>query len=460
MATKAQLAKAAADLKKAQANLAKATKPAAKPLSVEDTIRSIAASPKTTPTPPAPFQSSVPVTPVNNNIPAPVDPNPSRAVLAPNQYPMAEIVTNAGEKVMIYTSGPLAGQDKNGNYPIQASGTTATLTGGGNTDIANLMSGLGGSSVGDTPNGTATPTKANDLIRAKLKTLKFPDSIIDSSINFIEAALDDGIELSNAVELLYNNKEYTTKSGKKIASPFYAEFTSLGEKYAGDPRFTPTPKELMEFSLGVKSLVSRYGRSSKFAERAALEQYITNGVRITDLDERFATAALKTIEADPNEVKTLKALGYINNTEDLADFYLDPKIGQEQFEINAKTAAFGKQAFKRASYGITFDAARIKQLAATTGNAAEAEATAAQGYETIAQTLQPLTKLEQIYGVGIDQASIQTQLEEEQFRGTASELRKRRKEQEELAFQRRSGTIGASRGSGGSLGNVSTTGIL
>jgi hypothetical protein len=304
-------------------------------------------------------------------------------------------------------------------------------------------------------------TTASQLIKARLKQLNFPDSIIDSSINFVESLMNDDMEMANAIDILYNNKEYTTKNGIKLASPFYAEFTSLKDNYKGDPRFTPTPKELMEFSLGVKSLVSRYGRSSKFADRASIEQYVANGVRITDLDQRFATAALKTLEADPNEVKTLQALGYITKAEDLADFYLDPKIGQEQFEINAKTAAFGKQAFKRAeNYGITFDAARIKQLAATTSGVADAEATAAQGYETIAQTLQPLTKLEQIYGVGIDQKAIQTQLEEEQFRGTASELRKRRKEQEELAFQRRSGTIGASRGSGGSLGTTSALGAI
>jgi hypothetical protein len=304
------------------------------------------------------------------------------------------------------------------------------------------------------------PTTSSQLIKARLKELNFPESIIDGSINFVESLMDDGMEMPNAIDILYNNKEYTTKNGIKLASPFYAEFTSLKENYKGDPRFTPTPKELMEFSLGVKSLVSRYGRSSKFAERAALEQYVANGVRITDLDQRFATAALKTLEADPNEVKTLQALGYISQAEDLADFYLDPKIGQEQFEINAKTAAFGKQALKRAGYGITFDAARIKQLAATTGDAAQAEQMAAAGYETISKTLQPLTKLEQIYGGQTSQAAIQTQLEEEQFKGTASELRKRRKEQEELAFQRRSGTIGAGRGYGGSLGTTSTLGIV
>lgn len=437
MATKAQLAKAAADLKKAQANLAKVSNPNAIPG----------------------FKPAV-------KMPAPAKKPGEAGFVGPTAIPVpaetAFIFNNQGLVEEVYTSGPQAGTSVS-TGAIVLQGPKPADTSAARADLFNTLtagSGVGRGAVTTGGGGTVKATTNTQLIRAKLKQLNFPESIIDSSINFVESLIDDEIELANAIDILYNNKEYTTKKGIKLASPFYAEFTSLKENYKGDPRFTPTPKELMEFSLGVKSLVSRYGRSSKFAERAAIEQYVANGVRITDLDQRFATAALKTLEADPNEVKTLQALGYITKAEDLADFYLDPKIGQEQFEINAKTAAFGKQALKRAGYGITFDAARIKQLAAATSSVEDAEATALLGYENISKTLQPLTKLEQIYGVGIDQAAIQTQLEEEQFKGTASELRKRRKEQEELAFQRRSGTIGANRGSGGSLGTTSALGAI
>jgi hypothetical protein len=416
MATKAQLAKAAADLKKVQANLAKVKAATAKK-------------------PAAPTSGVIPGFKPSVNMPT--------TAIRPDEPGFVGPVAPAAPATVVPASPASVRK-------FEETGTGFTAPAGPAPVVPPVL-----------PSPVIpVSTTASQLIKARLKALNFPESIIDGSINFVESAMDDGMEMANAIEMLYNNKEYTTKNGIKLASPFYAEFTSLKENYKGDPRFTPTPKELMEFSLGVKSLVSRYGRSSKFSERTALEQYVSNGVRITDLDQRFATAALKTIEADPNEVKTLVALGFINNAEDLADFYLDPKIGQEQFEINAKTAAFGKQALKRAGSGITFDAARIKQLSATTSGVADAEATAAQGFETIANTLQPLTKLEQIYGVGIDQKAIQTQLEEEQFRGTASELRKRRKEQEELAFQRRSGTLGATRGSGGSLGTRSTLGTI
>jgi hypothetical protein len=443
MATKAQLKKLQDALKKAEANLAK----------VQSTVTASRVSDDYAELGPLGGLGAGVIAGVKGNgkLPKPVEPAVAPVNTIEQVGPLGGLSSGAVAGVFAPT-----GYDASGN-PTGMTGTSAT---GFNSFVA------GSSTPPITPVITVPPvppapaTTASQLIKARLKELKFPDSIIDSSVNFVESLLDDGMELENAVKILYNNKEYTTKAGIKLASPFYAEFTSLGEQYKGDPRFTPTPKDLMEFSLGVKSLVSRYGRSSKFAERTAIEQYVANGVRITDLDERFATAALKTIEADPMEVKTLKALGYIKNTEDLADFYLDPKIGQEQFEINAKTAAFGKQALKRAEYGVTFDAARIKQLAATTGSAAEAEQIAAQGYETISKTLQPLTKLEQIYGVGINQAEIQAQLEEEQFKGTASELRKRRKEQEELSFQRKSGTIGASRTSGGSLGTRSALGTI
>ena len=140
---------------------------------------------------------------------------------------------------------------------------------------------------------------------------------------------------------------------------------------------------------------------------------------------------------------------------------------REQFEINKNTALFARQAMLRSGAGITVDATKMKALAAnvpggTTGNA---EQIAATGYATIAEQLQPLTKLEGIYNKSAALQSkltpeIQSQLEAEQFQGLASELRKKRIEQEQLAFQGRSGTIGASRLSQGSLGTTSTIGSL
>lgn len=324
-----------------------------------------------------------------------------------------------------------------------------------------------------TGNVTAPPTSSRQLIRQKLVDLGFPPNIIDGSISFVKALVDDGdfendpAGYDSAVQILYNYKDFTTKKGNKLTSPFYAEFTSLGEGLLGDKR--KGPKYLMEFALSAKDLVAKTGFSTRFASQDSLKKYIQNGVRITDLDERFAAATLKTAEADPNNIKALQAMGFINSAQDLKDFYADPEIGQDELNRRRTNVAFAKQAIKRADSGIAFSKTRIEQLAAGSGNELEAETTASQGYETIAQQLNPLTKIEGIYGRRAGdyagksdteiRSGIQTMLEEEQFRGTASELRKRRTEEEELAFQRKSGTIGANRMSGGSLGGKSKAGL-
>jgi hypothetical protein len=321
---------------------------------------------------------------------------------------------------------------------------------------------------------TAAPTSSRELIRQKLTELGFPNNIIESSISFVQSLVDDG-DFSNdangftqAVDVLYNFKDFTTRKGTKLTSPFYAEFTSLGEGLVGDAR--QTPKYLMNFALGVKDLVAKTGFSNTFASQDSLKKYVQNGVRVTDLDERFAAATLKTAEADPNNIKTLQALGYITGAQDLKDFYADPTIGQQELEKRRTNVAFGKQALKRADSGITFNKTRIEQLAAGAGSETNAETMAAQGYQTISQQLNPLTKLEGVYGrragdyVGKSdtaiRSDIQTMLEEEQFRGTESELRKRRIEQEQLAFQAKSGNIAAGRLTGGSLAGKGTAGLI
>jgi hypothetical protein len=318
----------------------------------------------------------------------------------------------------------------------------------------------------------ATTTQA--IIKNKLAELQIPSTLIDSSTTFITSLVNDGLDVLSAVDVYYNNKSWTAKDGSVLNSPFYAEYTYLQESApkTGNP---PTPLELMQFKLGVQNLVTQYGRSKLFSEDIALKNYISNNVRLTDLDARFAEAGVASVSADPMKVATLKKLGYITDTQDVADFLLDPKIGQQQFEINRNTAAFAQQALKRAGSGISFDAERMKQLAATAGvtqgTAAGAENVGSIGYETIALQLNPLTKIESIYGKPTDatgknltdvqvRSQLQTELEAEQFQGTASERRKRRIEEEQLAYQRKSGTVTGGSGASISLGRGGITGAL
>jgi len=205
----------------------------------------------------------------------------------------------------------------------------------------------------------------------------------------------------------------------------------------------------MQFKLGVKNLVAQYKRSPLFATDESLAKYVSNDVDLVALDRRFTEASIKSTEANPLYVQALQRMGYISDSEGVADFYLDNEIGQKQFELNKQTGVFAQQALAAASKGVKFDSARITQLAAPFAAAGTAQQVGAEGYATIGEQLNPLTKLEGIYNrQALDQTAltpeIQRQLEEEQFRGTASELRKRRTEQERLAFQGQAGTTTSS----------------
>jgi hypothetical protein len=299
-------------------------------------------------------------------------------------------------------------------------------------------------------------TGKKDLVLATLQELGIPASIQQASLAFIENAMSDGFTQQEAIQLYYNNKNFTTKSGQTIESPFYKEFTYLREFAPKNGQELPTPKELMAFKLGVKDLVAKTGRSPLFASEENIQKFISNSVRITDLDARFAEYAVASLAADPNKVAALKKLGYIKDNEGLIDFYADSEIGQQQFEINKKTAAFSQQALQRASSGITFDAEKMKKLAAASGSTdagidvGTVEANAAKAFQTIGETLLPTAKVSGFYernafakeAERVD--AIQSELESEQFMGMPSERRKRLLEQNARAFQ---GTAGTTTGS-------------
>jgi hypothetical protein len=315
----------------------------------------------------------------------------------------------------------------------------------------------------DTAATTGTPSTSVDVLKALLKAQGLSSKIIDSSTSYLNSLLKENIDYDNAIALFLNTKEYTLKNGTKVTSPFYSEYGYLNEGLA-------TPKEageLFNAVEGFKSLQQKYGFSDKYLSPESLKNYVKNNVTVLDLDERANAARLAAITADPARTDALIKLGYIASKEGLQDFYLDAKIGKEQLETNRNTGAFVAEAIRRSATGISTGTGQIegmRALAATLTDKGYTEAQIAQlastGFEEIGKTLEPLTKLENIYGVKADKEAIQKDLQTEEFLGMASELRKRRKEQEELSFKRKSGTIRASRGSGGSLGANSITGAI
>lgn len=273
------------------------------------------------------------------------------------------------------------------------------------------------------------PSTNITVLKSLLSSLGYSKALVDSSTQYFMSLISEGLDYDNIVSLYTDSKDYTLKSGTKLVSPFYEQYGYLNEGLT-QPK---SAADLFHFVEGAKNLTKSYNISSKFAEPDALKKYIANNVTVEKLDERIMASKLKTITADPEYVNTLRQLKYINTSEDLTDFFLDPKIGEAQLEINRKTASFATEAMRRSNEktGISFNADSLTKNAATLIGEGRTEANIAdianQGYETIAQTLKPAVGLSNIFeGANAANAqTIQAELEAEQFQGTASERRKR-----------------------------------
>lgn len=301
----------------------------------------------------------------------------------------------------------------------------------------------------------ATPTNSIDVLKAMLRGMGFNSAIIDSSSTYLNKLLGEGFDYDNAVQLFLNTKDYTLKDGTTVTSPFYTQYGFLNEGLV-NPK---TASELYNAVEGYKGIVDKYALSTKFLTPESLKGYVKNNISVAALDERANMARLKAVSADTAQVNALVKLGYINSAADLTDFYLDSKIGQEQLNQNRITGAFAAEAVRRAQTGIQFNRERMTQLGAefTSRGLSESQAgaLAAQGYETIGEQLNPMSKFAGIYDKAQETAalktSIQTELENEQFMGTASQKRKLYTELEQRAFQGQSGRYS---------GKTSTAGIL
>lgn len=289
---------------------------------------------------------------------------------------------------------------------------------------------------------TTTQVTTNvDVLKSLLRGMGFNSSIIDSSTSFLLSLLKDGLDYDNAIAIFLNSKDYTLKNGSKIESPFYAQYGYLNE---GLTR-AKSPAELYNAVEGYKEIARMYNLSDKFTSQDYIKKYLKNNVTVAKFAENANMARLKGINADPAYLEALKKLGFINTGADLTDFFMDPNIGQEKLEQNRATAAFAAEAVRRAGSGITFSGQRFGQTTAGLMGLGLSEAQigiqAAEGFENIAQQLQPTVKLEQIYNrqAPVGSEAIQQELEAEQFQGLASQRRKRLAEREVRAFQGEAG---------------------
>jgi hypothetical protein len=338
----------------------------------------------------------------------PIDLNPNRAVLDPTQYPMAEIVTTTGEKVMVYTSGPLAGQDKSGNFPIQASGTTAKLADGTDPNIVDIMSGLGGETPpsgggieggggGDKPvtytatdgtvfNDKATYEKYQELLGDKesiaetkrrdgesaynILYKKFSELGLGSLVEYVQSYIKDGLSEDELTLRLRETPAYQTRFAankqriaKGLVSLSEASYLKMEDQY----------QEVMR----QYGLPESYWSKDPMGTQAGFEQLLANDVSNTELEDRLLVAQDRVLKANPEVLNALKQFYPDIKNGDILAYTLDPKNAIKNIQSKVTAAEIGGAALAQ---GLTTNVARAEQLA----GAGVTKAAAQQGFETVA----------------------------------------------------------------------------
>lgn len=297
------------------------------------------------------------------------------------------------------------------------------------------------------------------VLKSMLVAAGLPASLVEGSTTFLQSLLKDGLSEEAAVDIYLNNKEFTTKTGSVLTSPFYSTYGFYNEK--STTKYSAS--DLFNTVEGYKGTQTKYNLNEKFVSKDYIQKYLNNKISVAKFDENANKSRLAAINADQAATIALQKLGYIGTGTDLTDFYMDPNIGMEVMQQRYNTAAISTEVVRRASTGIAFDKANLEKLGADLTakgyNEAQAGYQAAQNYNTIGQQLMPSVGLSNIYeGANAGTAStIQSELEQEQFNTLESARRKKLIELETRTFQAESGRYTGKTAAGS---NYSTAGQI
>jgi hypothetical protein len=354
----------------------------------EDNIRQVIATPETT-TQLARLSSSIPKTPVNRNAESvPIDSNPNMAVLAPEQYPMAEIVTNTGQKVMVYTGGPLSGQDKDGNFPVQATDAASFTSGGG----AGAGAGAGAGSGAGSGAGGALPVAPVGLTEAQLQRKSAYDILYAEFKNYgLESLVEDvkGLIMTATSDAeitlgLRNSENYK----KRFAAN--AQRVNKGLRALDEATYLGMEDQYQELMRQYGLPASYYAKDST-GKQIGFEQLIANDVSNIELNDRLMVAQDRVLKSNPEVLQALKSFYPDISNGDILAYTLDPKNAIKDIQRKVTTAEIGGAAAKSGLTTNVSDAEYLQRYGVT-------KESADQGYATIAGGLQRGSQLASIYG--------------------------------------------------------------
>ena len=424
MATKAQLAKAAAELKKTEAALAKAAK---------------------TPTPTA---GAIPGFKPSVTMPKPTKKPSDAGFVGPVAMPAETqfIYNNQGLIEEIYTTGPKAGTSvATGNVVFQ--GPKPADTSAARTDLFNQMT--AGTGVGTTGGGNTDKTTASSEKYAGLVAL-LSSYGINKIADMVDKVLADYPE-SDGDEIL-NLLRYDQRYNK----PYM-------ERFAGNAIRMKNKMPLLDESTylreerGYSKMFKAYGLTN-LDNTAQYTKLIGADVDVDEATKRVSMATDRVLKAEPSTKNAFLKFFPMLSNQDLVAAMLDPEEQLPALERKVQSAEIGGAALRQGLSAELADTTTKSAMysnvqagtigAGTLETAGVAPATAVAKYQTIAGELPTMEKLSSIYGSTMEQYG-QREAEQAELLGLASAKRKKERliAREEAQYQGSAGTMKGSFGS-------------
>jgi hypothetical protein len=305
---------------------------------------------------------------------------------------MAEIVTNTGEKVMVYTDGPLAGQDKDGNFPVQA------------TDPASFAPESeegGGAGAGTGLTAAQIEALVTSYTKERLDKMSQEQKTEErlSAYNILKMEFDQyglGSLVTDIRDLLINDTP-TSEFGLRLrGTDAYKTRFKANEARIAAGLSSLSPAEYVALEDQYQSVMRNYGLPASYytkdstGKQVGFEKFIAGDVSATELADRISTAQKRVINANPEVSSALRAFYPDIQNGDILAYVLDPSQGLENIKRKVTAAEIGGAAM---SQGLATSATRAMQLA---GYGVDKEAATA-GFSTIGAGLQRGSELAAIY---------------------------------------------------------------
>lgn len=330
---------------------------------------------------------------------------------APGQSPMKEIVTNTGERVMVYTSGPLAGQDEDGNFPIQTTDPASFAPksdegdGGGDDGGGDDDGGGAGVDVGVGVGAGLTAAQIQALVTSytaeRLDRMSQEQKTEErrSAYNILKMEFDQyGLgSLVTDIENLLINDTPTSEFGLRLrGTDAYKTRFKANEARIAAGLSALSPAEYVGLEDQYQNVMRNYGLPASYytkdptGKQVGFEKFIAGDVSATELADRISTAQKRVINANPEVSSALRAFYPDIQNGDILAYVLDPSQGLENIKRKVTAAEIGGAAM---SQGLGTSATRAMQLA---GYGVDKEAATA-GFSTIGAGLQRGSELASIY---------------------------------------------------------------